>query len=78
MTYCFTLCFPHPPFLLQDEIKPTDGHETQSAYERLYVYMSADTFDKIDAAISVMELLITSISVSQLLQENELISSVFN
>ncbi|XP_022153803.1 branchpoint-bridging protein isoform X2 [Momordica charantia] len=46
----------------KDEIKPTDGHETQNAYEELYVYMSADTFDKIDAAISVIELLITSIS----------------
>ncbi|KAG6605873.1 hypothetical protein SDJN03_03190, partial [Cucurbita argyrosperma subsp. sororia] len=47
--------------LLPDEIKPTDGHEAQSGYEELYVCMSADTFDKIDAAISVIELLITSI-----------------
>ncbi|XP_022943634.1 splicing factor 1-like isoform X1 [Cucurbita moschata] len=46
----------------KDEIKPTDVHETQNAYEELYVCMSADTFDKIDAAISVIELLITSIS----------------
>ncbi|KAG7035824.1 bpb1 [Cucurbita argyrosperma subsp. argyrosperma] len=45
----------------KDEIKPTDGHEAQSGYEELYVCMSADTFDKIDAAISVIELLITSI-----------------
>lgn len=46
----------------KDEIKPTDVHGIQNTYEELYVYMSADTFDKIDAAISVIELLITSIS----------------
>ncbi|XP_038901345.1 branchpoint-bridging protein isoform X2 [Benincasa hispida] len=46
----------------KDEIKPTDVHGIQNVYEELYVYMSADTFDKIDAAISVIELLITSIS----------------
>ncbi|CAK9314126.1 unnamed protein product [Citrullus colocynthis] len=46
----------------KDEIKPTDVHRIHNAYEELYVYMSADTFDKIDAAISVIELLITSIS----------------
>ena len=65
-SHSFTLCVSLPLFL-QDEIKPTDGHEAQSGYEELYVCMSADTFDKIDAAISVIELLITSILVSQFL-----------
>ncbi|KAJ7955397.1 branchpoint-bridging protein isoform X1 [Quillaja saponaria] len=34
----------------------------QSSYEELYVHISADTFEKVDAAVSIIELLITSIT----------------
>ncbi|PON65186.1 Polyribonucleotide nucleotidyltransferase [Parasponia andersonii] len=44
------------------EIKPSDGNKLLHAYEELYVNTSADTFEKVDAAVSVIELLITSVS----------------
>ncbi|XP_048327687.2 SH3 domain-containing protein C23A1.17 isoform X1 [Ziziphus jujuba] len=44
------------------EIKSSDGNKVHGAYEELYVHISAETFEKIDAAVSVIELLITSIS----------------
>lgn len=51
-------------FVMQIEIKSSDGSEIQGAYEELYVHISADTFEKVDAAVSVIELLVTSVSVS--------------
>jgi hypothetical protein len=51
-------------FHFQGEIKPSDGNEIQGAYEELYVQISAETFEKIDAAVSIIELLVTSVSVS--------------
>ncbi|XP_024024464.1 splicing factor 1 isoform X1 [Morus notabilis] len=44
------------------EIKPSDGNQIHSPYEDLYVHISADIFEKVDAAVSVIELLITSVS----------------
>ncbi|XP_021821408.1 splicing factor 1 isoform X1 [Prunus avium] len=44
------------------EIKPSDGSEVQGGYEKLYVHISADTFEKVDAAVAVLELLVTSVS----------------
>ena len=53
----FYLCF-------QREITLSDVTEAQGAFEELYVNVSADTFDKVDAAISLIELLVTPVSVS--------------
>nr|CCH50956.1 T1.4 [Malus x robusta] len=44
------------------EIKPSDGSEIHGEYEILYVHVSVDTFEKVDAAVAVIELLVTSVS----------------
>ncbi|TYH04575.1 hypothetical protein ES288_A08G017600v1 [Gossypium darwinii] len=44
------------------EISTPDGNETQDAYEELYVHLSADTFEKVDGAVALIELLVSSIS----------------
>ena len=49
---------------MQIAIKSSEGSEIHGALEELYVHISADTFEKVDAAVSVIELLITSVSVS--------------
>lgn len=49
---------------LQAEIKQYAGSDIQGEYEKLYVHVSADTFEKVDAAVAVIELLVTSVSVS--------------
>lgn len=49
-------------FNFQSEIKP--GINVQCSYEEMHVNISADSFDKVDAAISIIELLISSVTVS--------------
>ncbi|OMO80939.1 hypothetical protein CCACVL1_12688 [Corchorus capsularis] len=44
------------------EISSPDGSEAQDAYEELYVHLSADTFEKVDGAVSLIEILVSSIS----------------
>ncbi|KAK8544338.1 hypothetical protein V6N13_056120 [Hibiscus sabdariffa] len=44
------------------EITTPDDNETQDAYEELYVNLSADTFEKVDGAVALIELLVSSIS----------------
>ncbi|KAM1276180.1 hypothetical protein ACFX13_029425 [Malus domestica] len=44
------------------EIKPSDGSEIHGEYESLYVHIPVDTFEKVDAAVTVIELLVTSVS----------------
>ncbi|XP_021278549.1 splicing factor 1 [Herrania umbratica] len=44
------------------EISSPDGNEAQDAYEELYVHLSADTFEKVDGAVALIELLVSSIS----------------
>ncbi|XP_040993363.1 atrophin-1 isoform X2 [Juglans microcarpa x Juglans regia] len=44
------------------EIKLSDGNEIHGAYEELCVQISAETFEKVDAAVSIIELLVTSVS----------------
>uniref|UniRef100_A0A6N2M795 K Homology domain-containing protein n=1 Tax=Salix viminalis TaxID=40686 RepID=A0A6N2M795_SALVM len=44
------------------EISPSDGNETQVAYEELSVLVTGDTFEKVDAAVVLIELLLTSVS----------------
>lgn len=39
-------------------------NETHLAYEELHVHVSAETFEKVDEAVALIELLITSVSVS--------------
>ncbi|KAF6149365.1 hypothetical protein GIB67_016903 [Kingdonia uniflora] len=46
----------------KDEVTLSDGNEVQSTYEDLYVHVSADTFEKVDAAVSLIELLVTPVS----------------
>ncbi|KAH6784954.1 Nucleic acid-binding [Perilla frutescens var. hirtella] len=41
-----------------------DGKEVGNAYEDMYVYVSADTYEKVDAAVALIELLVTSVSVN--------------
>ncbi|KAL4311309.1 hypothetical protein GQ457_01G048720 [Hibiscus cannabinus] len=44
------------------EISTPDGNETQDGYEELFVRLSADTFEKVDGAVALLELLVSSIS----------------
>ncbi|KAI8025823.1 Splicing factor-like protein 1 [Camellia lanceoleosa] len=46
------------------EIAPSDGNEALVAYAELYVHISADTYEKVDTAVSLIELLVTPVSVS--------------
>ncbi|XP_077236295.1 RNA-binding KH domain-containing protein isoform X2 [Tasmannia lanceolata] len=46
------------------EITQADGDEAQVSYEELYVHVSADTFEKVDAAVALIELLVTPVSVN--------------
>ncbi|KAK6119929.1 hypothetical protein DH2020_046332 [Rehmannia glutinosa] len=45
------------------EVTPA-GKEIDNTYEDLYVQVSADTFEKIDAAVALIELLLTRVSVN--------------
>ena len=54
---------------MQVERKPSDWNEPHSSCEELYVHISADTYEKVDAAVSVIEVLITSVSVSFVILE---------
>ncbi|KAG2308481.1 hypothetical protein Bca52824_028229 [Brassica carinata] len=47
------------------ELSPSDEHEVQTFWEELYFQISSDTYKKVDAAIAVIELLISSVSVSR-------------
>ena len=42
------------------EITPSDG--IQAAHEELYLHISAETFEKVDAAVALIELLVTPVS----------------
>lgn len=44
------------------EITSSDKNEAQGAYEELYVHVSADTHEKVDAAVGLIELLVTPVS----------------
>ncbi|KAL5221685.1 hypothetical protein ABZP36_026398 [Zizania latifolia] len=46
------------------EIHQPDINEAQDAYEDLYINVSADSYDKLDAAITLIELLLTPASVN--------------
>ncbi|CAF2089781.1 unnamed protein product [Brassica napus] len=44
------------------ELTPSDENEIQTSWEELYFQISSDTYEKVDAAIAVIELLISSVS----------------
>nr|VDD38832.1 unnamed protein product [Brassica oleracea] len=44
------------------ELSSSDENEIQTSWEELYFQISSDTYEKIDAAIAVIELLISSVS----------------
>ena len=43
-----------------------DESDNQNLYEELYVHVSADTYEKVDAAVALIELLVTPVSVSSI------------
>ena len=51
----------------QLEITHSDKSEAVDAYEELHVNISADTYEKVDTAVALIELLFTPVSVSLLL-----------
>jgi splicing factor 1 len=48
----------------QSEIHHQDINDARTAYEDLYINVSADSYDKVDAAVALIELLLTPVSVS--------------
>ncbi|XP_065861756.1 uncharacterized protein [Euphorbia lathyris] len=44
------------------QISASNVGETQAAYKELNIHVSADTFEKVDGAVALIELLITSVS----------------
>ncbi|XP_071697764.1 uncharacterized protein [Rutidosis leptorrhynchoides] len=45
----------------ENEITLSDGSETHGDYEELYVSVTAETYEKVDAAVSLIELLFTPV-----------------
>jgi len=60
--FALFVCFPFINCYFQGEIKP--GTDIQCSYKEMYVNISADSFEKVDAAMTIIELLITSVTVS--------------
>uniref|UniRef100_A0A3B6TGE6 K Homology domain-containing protein n=1 Tax=Triticum aestivum TaxID=4565 RepID=A0A3B6TGE6_WHEAT len=46
------------------EVRQPDIHEAQAAYEDIYIHVSADSYDKVDAAVALIEMLLTPVSVN--------------
>ncbi|KAF0899540.1 hypothetical protein E2562_020747 [Oryza meyeriana var. granulata] len=60
----------------KSEIRQPDVDEARDAYEDLYINVSADSYDKVDAAIALIELLLTPVSVnSTAIEANATVSS---
>lgn len=49
---------------LQLQDVTADESDNQHFYEELYVHVCADTYEKVDAAVSLIELLVTPVTVS--------------
>lgn len=47
------------------QIEATSGENDSGAYEEMYVQVSAETYEKVDAAVALIELLVTPASVSK-------------
>lgn len=50
--------------ILQWQEVTADESDNQNLYEELYVHICADTYEKVDAAVALIELLVTPVSVS--------------
>lgn len=48
----------------QSEIHHQDISDARAAYEDLYINVSADSYDKVDTAVALIELLLAPVSVS--------------
>ncbi|XP_076923282.1 uncharacterized protein LOC143585361 [Bidens hawaiensis] len=48
----------------ESEITSSDGNEVNSDYDKLSVVVTAETYEKVDAAVSLIELLVTPVSAS--------------
>ncbi|XP_006659012.1 branchpoint-bridging protein isoform X2 [Oryza brachyantha] len=60
----------------KSEICQPDIDEAQDAYEDLYINVSADSYDKVDSAIALIELLLTPVTVnSKSIEANATVSS---
>lgn len=46
---------------MQREITQADINESLTTYEDIYIDVSADTYDKVDAAVALLEPLLTSV-----------------
>lgn len=46
------------------EVRQPDIHEAQAAYEDIYIQVTADSYDKVDAAVALIEMLLTPVSVN--------------
>ncbi|CAA2992287.1 splicing factor 1 [Olea europaea subsp. europaea] len=46
------------------EVASSDGKETPGAYDELHIHVSADTYEKVDAAVSLIELLVNPVSMN--------------
>lgn len=53
-------------YSFQVELTSSEEKENQNAYEELYILVSADTYEKVDAAVSLIELLVNPVSVSSI------------
>ncbi|KAI3716514.1 hypothetical protein L1987_67436 [Smallanthus sonchifolius] len=45
----------------ESEITSSDGNEVNGDYEKLYALVTAETYEKVDAAVSLIELLVTPV-----------------
>ncbi|CAN4114102.1 unnamed protein product [Withania somnifera] len=48
----------------REKVEVTSGENDSGAYEEMYVQVSAETYDKVDAAVALIELLVTPVSVT--------------
>nr|CAD1830692.1 unnamed protein product [Ananas comosus var. bracteatus] len=53
------------------EITQSDINEAQSAYDDLYINVAADTYEKVDAAVALIELLLTPVILTPVTSGND-------
>lgn len=50
--------------LICPQVEVASGENVSGNYEEMYVQVSAETYEKVDAAVALIELLVTPVSVS--------------
>ncbi|KAK9072559.1 hypothetical protein SSX86_008993 [Deinandra increscens subsp. villosa] len=58
----------------ESEITSSDGNEVNGDYEKLYVLVTAETYEKVDAAVSLIELLVTPVLANATVSTNDSVS----